>query len=88
MEGLQQVCQVHCSLGLHEGIMALIELIFNSFLISIRCDSKHFSPEAVVLAIGKTEDIVGTCQKHVNQDSLTCEAVRLEFVAHYLIIYL
>ena len=87
MKGVQQVCQVHCSLGLHERIMALIKLIFNSFLISVRCDGKHFSPEAVVLAVGVTEDVVCACE-NINQESPTCEAVRLVFVAHYLIIYL
>ena len=62
MQSLQHVRQVHSSLGLHERIVALIKLMFNSFLISIRCDSKHFSPEAVILAVGETEDVVVACE--------------------------
>ena len=55
---LKHVVQVHGPLGLHESIVTFIKLLFNSFLISIWSYSEHFSPNAVVLAVGETEDVV------------------------------
>lgn len=49
-------------LGLYESIVALIKLLLNGLVISIRSNCEHLSPEAVVLAVREAEDVVGTCK--------------------------
>jgi hypothetical protein len=61
---VQQV-KVHGRLGLHKGIVALIELLFNSLVISIGSDGKHLSPEAIILTVRETEYVVLSYQKYL-----------------------
>lgn len=64
MKVIEQV-EVHGRLGLHEGIVALIELLFNSLVISVGSDGKHLSPEAIILTVRETEYVVLSYQKYI-----------------------
>lgn len=63
MKVVEQV-EVHGRLGLHEGVVALIELLLHCLVVSVGGDGKHLSPEAVILAIRETEDVVISYQKY------------------------
>ena len=61
-------------LGLDEGVVALIELLFYGFVVSVRGNREHLSPEAVVLAVREAEDVVGTC-KNIQTRKLRLPAI-------------
>ncbi len=73
MKVIEQV-EVHGRLGLHKGIVALIELLFNSLVISIGSDGKHLSPKAIILTVRETEYVVLSYQKYI------CEKMSLPVI--------
>lgn len=60
MEVGEEVVEEHGALGLKEGVVALVELVLDGLLVAVGSDGEHLSPQAVVLAVGEPEDVVGT----------------------------
>ena len=59
MEIVEQV-KVNRWLRFYERVVALIELLLNSLVVSVGSDREHLSPQAIVLAVRETEDVVGS----------------------------
>lgn len=51
--------EIDWGLGLHESVVALIELVLQALLVAVRGDSEHLSPQAVVLTVREPEYIRG-----------------------------
>ncbi len=51
--------EVNRGLGLDKGVVALVELVVEGFVVSIWGDGKHLSPQAIILAVRETENVVG-----------------------------
>ena len=47
----------HGGLGLHESVVALVELVLQTLLVTVRGYSQHLSPQTVVLAVRVPKDV-------------------------------
>lgn len=71
MEVLQQV-QLHWILGLHEGVLALVEGLLRVSLVPVGGQAHHSSPESIVLTVGVAKEYAVSSYQMSNIAYLKC----------------